>query len=247
MFAAIFAASMSSIDSTLNFISGIFTNDIYRAVVRPSADDRHMLRVGRLSTLGLGLISIGLALAMSAHGGAFSWMVLMDRIFVTPIVVPLLLGLLFPRRGSRAAAVTFFITAGYNILATLFLELSYSTMMFTSFALAYLTFITSAFLLPDSPEKRAVIAGFFRLLGTPVRAREELSAAEIDQLSMLSFIGKLAVATGGAICLLVLIPQPWPERAKILAGGGVVLGLGLVMLWSDRKTARLAREAAAGD
>ncbi|HUU26429.1 MAG TPA: hypothetical protein VM123_01330 [archaeon] len=239
MFAAIFAASMSSIDSTLNFVSGIFTNDIYRKTIKKSADDKHMLKVGRLSTLFIGMIAIGIALAMSARGGAFSWMVLMDRIFVTPIVVPLLMGLFFPRRGSRAAMVTFIIAASYNFYATLFLDLEYSVMMFSSFTLAYIVFITSAFLLPDSPEKAAEIRKFFTLLGTPVKVDQELSEAAIDRLSMLKFIGKLAAATGLAICLMVLIGQPLVERLKILAGGGVVLGLGLFMLWADRRKSKV--------
>ena len=236
MFAAIFAASMSSIDSTLNFVSGIFTNDIYRKTIKKDADEKHMLKVGRLSTLFIGIIAIFMALAMGARGGAFSWMVLMDRIFVTPIVVPLLLGLFFPRRGSHAALATFFVVTFFNLTVTLFFEMQYSTFMFSSFSLAYITFITSAFLLTDTAEKKQMIHEFFVLLDTPVRVDQELGEAGIDRLSMLSFIGKLATATGIAICLLVLISQPLTERLKILIGGGVVLGLGLFMLWVDRRS-----------
>ena len=236
MFAAIFAASMSSIDSTLNFVSGIFTNDIYRKTIKKDADEKHMLKVGRLSTLFIGIIAIFMALAMGARGGAFSWMVLMDRIFVTPIVVPLLLGLFFPRRGSHAALATFFVVTFFNLTVTLFFEMQYSTFMFSSFSLAYITFITSAFLLTDTAEKKQMIHEFFVLLDTPVRVDQELGEAGIDRLSMLSFIGKLATATGIAICLLVLISQPLTERLKILIGGGVVLGLGLFMLWADRRS-----------
>ena len=238
MFAAIFAASMSSIDSTLNFVSGIFTNDIYRNTIKRGADHKHMLLVGRLSTLFLGIIAIALALTMGARGGAFSWMVLMDRIFTTPIVVPLLLGLFFPRRGSRAGMITFCVAAVYNLTVTLFFNLEYSKMMFSSFALAYVTFIVSAFLLPDNEGKKVMIRDFFTLLNTPVKREEELVAAEIDKLSMLWFIGKMSVVTGLAICLLVLINQPLVERLKIVAGGGVVLGLGLFMLWAEMRSRR---------
>jgi len=235
MFAAIFAASMSSIDSTLNFISGIFTNDIYRKTIKKDADQRHMLLVGRLSTLGIGIIAIGLALAMSAHGGAFSFMIMMDKIFITPIVVPLLLGLFFPRRGSMAALATFFAALTFNMFAIFFLDLPYSEFMFYSFTIAYAAFFTSAFLLRDSAEKTLEIKKFFALLETPVQADSELADAAIDRLSMLGFIGKLATCTGIAICLMVLINQPLVERLKILAGGGVVLCLGLSMLWANRR------------
>ena len=240
MFAAIFAASMSSIDSTLNFISGIFTNDIYRKTIRKNADDRHLLTVGRLSTLGIGILAIGLALAMSAHGGAFRFMVLMDKIFTTPIVVPLLLGLFFPKRGSLAALISFFAALCFNLFSVLFLDLPYSEFMFFSFVITYIVFFASAYLFEDTPEKKRQIKEFFTLFTTPVVAKDELSASAIDALSMLSFIGKLATVTGLAICLMVLINQPLSERLKILIGGGVVLGLGLFMLWVNRRN--LARE-----
>jgi solute:Na+ symporter, SSS family len=235
MFAAIFAASMSSIDSTLNFVSGIFTNDIYRKTMHKTATEEQMLRVGRLSTLGLGIISILLALTMSSRGGAFTWMVLMDRIFTTPIVVPLLLGLFFPQRGSRAGLITFAITFAFNLIVTIFFNVEYSKLMFFSFILAYVVFNASAYLLPDTEDKKAEIRHFFRMLNTPVQVKEELGEVAIDQLSMLRFIGKLASATGLAICLMVFVSQPLPERMKVLIGGSVVLVLGLLMLWTDHR------------
>ena len=240
MFAAIFAASMSSIDSVFNFLSGIFTNDIYRKTIKRNATPQQLLRAGRLSTLVIGLIAIGLALAMSVRGGAFSWMVLVDRIFTTPIVVPLLMGLLFPRRGSRAAMAAFLVGLIFNLSVTLLLELEYGVMMFTSFLLTYTTFVITAFLLPDGSEKKAEIDRFFRKLDTPVEAESELEEAAVDRLSMLKFIGKLAVGAGLCICALVVIGQPLAERLKVLSGGAVVLSLGLFMLWVERRSSRLS-------
>lgn len=235
MFAAIFAASVSSIDSTLNFVSGFFTNDIYRKTIKKDASPEHLLKVGRLSTLVIGITSILLALAMSNRGGAFGWMILMDRIFTTPIVVPLLLGLFFPKRGSMAGLISFGLTLIFNVIVTLFFKMNYSVMMFWSFLLAYITFFASALLIPDSEDKKKEIREFFLLLNTPVEKKTELADAAIDQLSMLGFIGKIATVTGVAICSMVLISQPLPERLKVLAGGVVVLGLGLLMLWADHR------------
>ena len=134
--------------------------------------------------------------------------------------------------------ITFLVAAVYNLTVTIFFDLEYSKMMFSSFALAYATFIISAFLLPDNEGKKVMIRNFFTLLNTPIKRKEELVAAEIDKLSMLWFIGKMSVVTGLAICLLVLINQPLVERLKIVAGGGVVLGLGLFMLWADMRSRR---------
>jgi len=242
MFAAIFAASMSSIDSTLNFISGIFTNDIYRKVIRKDADEKHLLKAGRLSTLVIGLIAMALSLLMSAHGGAFSWMIRFDEIATTPIVVPLVLGLLFPRCGSLAAIITFFVGLAWNVTAVIFLQLEYNNIMLTSFILTYATFISSAYLFKDREDKVADIKQFFRMLDTPVDTEKELGEAGIDRLSMMRFIGKLALGTGIIICLMALIGQPLGDRLINLAGGAVVLLLGLIMIRVDRKSAALPGE-----
>ncbi len=250
MFAAIFAASMSSIDSTLNFISGIFANDIYAKVIRPGAGDKHMLMVSRLSTLGLGVIAIGLALAMSSRGGAFSFMIVMDRIFVTPIVVPLLMGLFFPRKGSRAAMITFLGALSFNIFAFTLLDLSYSVFMLSSFLLAYAIYFASAFLVSDTPEKMREIRDFFRKLETPVEAKLELKDTALDKLPMLSFIGRMACMTGLSISLLTFIPQPLGERGKVLLGGVTVLVIGVIMLylnWTARQRALALKAQTAGE
>ncbi|MEA2063552.1 MAG: hypothetical protein U9P14_07650 [Gemmatimonadota bacterium] len=241
MFAAIFAASMSSIDSTLNFISGIFTNDIYRKALNKDASPKHLLLVGRFSTLAIGLLAMALALAMSAHGGAFSWMIRFDEIATTPIVVPLILGLLFPRKGSMAAIITFFVGLIYNITVVA-LGMEYKFIMFTSFLITYTTFILSAYLLTDRQDKKESIKEFFAKLDTPVDKEAELGEAGIDQLSMLRFIGKLAVGTGVIISLMALISQPFGDRLINLAGGAVVLGLGVSMIWMDRRSARRANK-----
>ncbi|MBN2289519.1 MAG: hypothetical protein JXQ83_09330 [Candidatus Glassbacteria bacterium] len=246
MFAAIFAASMSSIDSTLNFISGIFTNDIYRKVIRKDADERHLLRVGRLSTLVIGLTAMGLSLVMSGHGGAFSWMIRFDEIATTPIVVPLVLGLLFPRCGSMAAIITFFAGLSWNVTGVIFLQLEYKPVMLVSFILTYLTFISSAWLIRDRRDKAESIRRFFELLDTPVDPDRELGEAGIDRLSMLRFIGKLAAGTGTVICLMALIGQPLGDRLINLAGGAVVLALGWLMVRADRKI-QAAKPPAAGN
>ena len=127
-------------------------------------------------------------------------------IATTPLVVPLVLGLLFPRCGSLAAIITFFAGLTFNIIAVIILQMEYKLVMLSSFLLTYTTFISSAFLIKDRPDKAASIKEFFRMLDTPVDAEKELSEAGIDRLSMLRFIGKLAVGTGVVISLMRCIP-----------------------------------------
>lgn len=54
MLAGLFAAGISSINSSLNAMSATFVSDVYRHVVR-GRDERHYVRVGRLGVLGWGI------------------------------------------------------------------------------------------------------------------------------------------------------------------------------------------------
>jgi solute:Na+ symporter, SSS family len=55
MMAGMFAAALSSLSSALNAMASTFVNDVYKRV-RPGADDRHYLFVGRASMAGWGVI-----------------------------------------------------------------------------------------------------------------------------------------------------------------------------------------------
>jgi SSS family solute:Na+ symporter len=59
--AAYIAAVMSTADSVLMGPVAIFTNDIYRKYLHPAADERTVVRVARVTTLVLGVLSIGMA------------------------------------------------------------------------------------------------------------------------------------------------------------------------------------------
>ncbi|HNP35055.1 MAG TPA: sodium:solute symporter family protein [Woeseiaceae bacterium] len=59
--AAYIAAVMSTADSVLMGPVAIFTNDIYKKFLRPGASEQSVVRVARIATLVLGVLSIGMA------------------------------------------------------------------------------------------------------------------------------------------------------------------------------------------
>ena len=63
--AAIFAASMSSLDSSMNSVSTVLVYDFYR-LRHPDAEDAQLLRLGRFLTLGIGLVGMATALTMAS-------------------------------------------------------------------------------------------------------------------------------------------------------------------------------------
>ena len=63
--AAIFAASMSSLDSSLNSVSTVCVNDVYRRYIRPDAPDRRCLLIARVLTVVWGLLATAVAVYMA--------------------------------------------------------------------------------------------------------------------------------------------------------------------------------------
>jgi SSS family transporter len=66
--AAIFAASQSTISSSLNSLATSFIKDVDERLLRPGRPDSHYLRSAMLFVVGAGLVSVGAALAMASSG-----------------------------------------------------------------------------------------------------------------------------------------------------------------------------------
>jgi solute:Na+ symporter, SSS family len=70
--ASLIAAYMSTISTQLNLGSSYLVNDFYRRFLRPQADQKELVRAGRLTTVLLMVLAIPLALALEGALDAFS-------------------------------------------------------------------------------------------------------------------------------------------------------------------------------
>lgn len=69
--ASLIAAFMSTISTHLNWGSSYVVNDFYKRFIRPDADEKRLVMVGRLSTLGLMILASLFALALQSAFDAF--------------------------------------------------------------------------------------------------------------------------------------------------------------------------------
>jgi len=104
--AALVAALMSSADTCLLSQSVILTEDIIKRVY-PALDERKTILLTRLSLVGLGLVALGLALALK---GVISSLLFAYTIFTCGLVVPVVAGfykekLKVTPRGALAALI----------------------------------------------------------------------------------------------------------------------------------------------
>ena len=107
LIAALFAAAMSSIDTSLNSSATVFLSDLYRTYIRPEpapdgveAED---LRVLRRATVGVGVLGTGAALLMIGAGSLLDVWWTWSGVFAGGLLGLFALDRLAPRAGRAAA------------------------------------------------------------------------------------------------------------------------------------------------
>lgn len=110
--AAIAGAVVSTLGSLINSSAAVFTMDLYKRLLRPDADERSLLRVGRLVTLlalGVGCL-VAPQLADPRFGGVFQFIQQFQGYIWPGVVAAFVMAFALPR--APAAAGVFALVAG---------------------------------------------------------------------------------------------------------------------------------------
>ena len=246
MVVAMFAATMSSMDSGLNRNAAIFTNDIYptlcRLFGRAAMQGKSLMRLGQVfsAVFGVFIVSIATYFANTEGRGVFEHMLNIGALLALPMAVPALLGLFIRTSPSWAAIVTVCVTLIPSAIGFFSAELFGETWSFQQKVFINLTVGVVAYLLTvpfwnRAPElyKRQAQDFFDRML-MPVDFEKEIGAP--NDLRQLKIIGSFAAIIGGLICTLVLLPNPLIGRLGILFVGGFVLVVGGVFIWLGQRS-----------
>jgi SSS family transporter len=113
--AAMLAATMSTLSYVYNMVSSIFARDMYQGLFRPQTRDDDLLKIGRMASLGIGMIVTILAIVfVNSQFGIFNMMQAFFTLFNIPVTVPLCFGLIFRRvpKWSAVAGIAWGLLAG---------------------------------------------------------------------------------------------------------------------------------------
>ncbi len=118
LLAAVFAAAMSTLSSSLNSSAAAAVNDFYLPLRKEKPSAKHLLRVSRGLTVVFGLIQIGVGIV----GQGISESVVQDVLAIAgftagPILGVFFLGVLTPRVSQRGALIG--LIGGLTVLTTL--------------------------------------------------------------------------------------------------------------------------------
>jgi len=102
-FAALTAAIVSSLASMLNSTSTIFTMDIYKQYINPTANDKSIVKTGRISALVALIIASAIAPLLGGLDQAFQYIQEYTGIVSPGILAVFLLGLFWKKTTNKAA------------------------------------------------------------------------------------------------------------------------------------------------
>ncbi len=116
--AAVFSAEVSTCDAVLFMLSTSITVDLYKSFLNPKAGDKLLLRVGRLSALGAGLLGISLAIQVPS---IISSLTFFYSLVSVAIFVPCVVGLYSKRPNGRSALAAILVSVPVTLLLRYFM------------------------------------------------------------------------------------------------------------------------------
>lgn len=123
--AVVLGAVLSTFNSVLNSASTIFSLDIYKKLIQPGASDSKLVKVGKLSSLILAVISILIApMVANAPEGLYQLMQQLNGIFFIPIASVLIAGFFMPKISAAGAKAGLLVGFSFYILTTFILEVN---------------------------------------------------------------------------------------------------------------------------
>lgn len=249
MICSIFAATMSSMDSTLNRNAGIFVKNFYGPILRKNAKDKELFFVGKIATIVLGLLIIISAIAVSKFKmNLFDLTFRLGAMVSLPFMIPLILGLIFKNTPRWAGWTTVVFGMLISYLLQQYVEPEFilnfidktelntrekiDTMyifnVFSVMILCSIWFLGTRLFKKSSPEEyHKQVDRFFTKFNTPIDYEKEHGNKGNDHMQYL-ILGNMCLVYGTFLTALVLIPNDWIGRLCYVFIGGTMLIVGFV-------------------
>ena len=107
-------ATASSVNTTINIVAGVLTNDVFKSL-RPQTSQQNLMKVARISTVLFGVVSIFVALSIKSFGGIVETVLSVAALTGVPIYLPPIWSLFSKRQTSFSILFTTFFSLAINI------------------------------------------------------------------------------------------------------------------------------------
>ncbi len=251
LIAAMFAATMSSMDSGLNRNSGIFVKNFYEPILRSKATEKELMVVSKLTSTFFGIAIILVALFINSLKGLslFDTMMYVGALIGFPMTIPAFCGFFIRKTPDWAGwgtlvvggVVSYFV--GFVITADMIqnwfglneltgrewadLKVAIGLIGHIVFTAGF--FVLSTLFYKPLPEHREKdVDKFFNNLATPLVAESnEQKKLDNKQRRML---GSLIAVAGVGVMTMFVLPNPMWGRMVFVLCGLIVFSVGLLLV-----------------
>ncbi|MEZ8842095.1 sodium:solute symporter family protein [Vibrio splendidus] len=251
LIAAMFAATMSSMDSGLNRNSGIFVINFYQPILRPNATEKELMVVSKLMSSVFGVAIILIALFINSLKGLslFDTMMYVGALIGFPMTIPAFCGFFIKKTPDWAGWGTLVVGAivsyivGFVITAEMLQNWfnlepltgrEWSDLKVAVGLIAHLTFTGGFFILstlfykPLEASRQKDVDTFFTNLATPL-VSESTAQKKLDNKQR-HMLGSLIAVSGVAVMAMFALPNPFWGRMMFVLCGGIVFIVGLLLV-----------------
>ncbi len=241
---AMFAATMSSMDTGLNGMTGTIVRNLMpslrRRLRRPEMTAAAELWTCKLVTvlLGVAIISVALLLAAIPDLELFDIFLIVSSMIGLPIGMPLFFGV-FVRRMPRWS---FFFIFGCAMVPPIWSQIDQMVFdqrwHYQDRILGVLVAATVGMLISRAcwrwadPAYRERVETFFAQMRTPIDYDREVGSKR--DVTQLRIMGRVAVVGGSCLALLIFVPNPTSGRLAVLFVAGFVVLVGAGLMWAAR-------------
>lgn len=254
MMSAMFAATMSSMDSALNRNAGIFIKNVYEPYINKNASEAKVLAASKIVTILFGLLIIVAGLAMSELKGfgLFDALMLVSTLVAFPVLIPSLLCFFIRKTpdwagwatiavGACVSSFIAFVVSPEMIQNVFNLDTPLTAREFAEMKSITLGvvghvcitggfFLCTQFFYKEPVGKRAEeINKFFSNVDTPVVVEESAETRQMDRKQHY-LLGRVLLMASGALTLLVLVPNPLWGRVLYLLMAAIVGFISFLLL-----------------
>ena len=269
MVAAILAATMSSVDTTFNWLAAVLTKDAYVPLTKryrgKEPSERAQLAFGKTSVAVMGILAIWIALSVGKFGGAFDVYLRADSLYKPSMFVPVMLGLVYTRTPWWSGMVAF----GSGVLAILVISVfanlangvpvdtigsifepikvtvfgiqmgRYELNTLTGISVSGIVFVLSALFNKRKGAFAKRITDLESDLRTPAHATTD--AIDLRGVRAYTFAGRLAVIIGAVLVFLGLFAGSGNGMGLNIAVGLLAVIMGSLVVYGTRRYQRKHR------
>lgn len=236
MLSAMFSATMSSLNSEYNVMSGVLTNDIYRRMIAPYKSENHYVAVARVNILLVGaLIMVG-ALFIGQLGGAFEANKLLTGLFGLPVAIPLIGGLISRKPGTVAAILTVAFGFITGMVLNVVPEISWELATLIEIIVCLGVFFGAGMIPRKDLDYDKRVSDFFKKINTPL-TEEEKPTIEPKFKAALNIAFAVALGLSGLLFTAMGLFSIGQFSGNMAVGAGFLcIVISGIMFWYGKKS-----------